>query len=128
METEQATTSRELNDAFRSRGGVVTIIPRVQELDDLSGLLGTVREYDEFSSDNDPYHEHDFGTTLWSRLKVFWKIDYYNPSLAGWCDPESLECRRVLDHYACPRVLVYGPGSFSELPSFLISCVNKQEL
>jgi hypothetical protein len=96
METDKATRTRKLNDAFRTRGDAVTITPGVQELSDLAGLLAAVREYDEFSDDNDPHHEHDFGTILWAKLKVFWKIDYYNQSLDGWCDPESLDCRRVL--------------------------------
>ena len=28
--------------------------------------------------------------------KIFWKIDYYDPELKGWCDPLAPQCRRVM--------------------------------
>lgn len=45
---------------------------------------------------NDPHGEHDFGSLTVAGKKVFWKIDYYQRDLSGWCDPLSPECRRVL--------------------------------
>ena len=96
METEQVSKVAELNDSFRRRGLGVTITVGVQELYDLAGLLQAVREFDEFTDGNDPYGEHDFGGLDWGRVRVIWKIDYYNQSLDGWCDPLSRGCQRVL--------------------------------
>ena len=96
MQTEQASRIAGLNDAFRRKGFAVTITAGVQEMSDLAGLLEAVRDYDEFFDSNDPYGERDFGTVVWDGEKVFWKIDYYNQSLDGWCDPVSPECNRVL--------------------------------
>jgi hypothetical protein len=55
METEQATLTRELNGAFRTRGDAVTITPGVQELRDLSGLLygsSTLAQDPEYAQDH----------------------------------------------------------------------------
>ena len=88
METEQATQVAALNDAFRRVGQGVTITPGVQELPDLFGLLEEVRHFDKWTQDNDPYEEHDFGSVDIDGNRVFWKIDYYDPSLtAGSDDP-----------------------------------------
>ena len=41
-----------------------------------------VRTYDDFSEDNDPYGEHDFGAFDMPTVgKIFWKIDYYAPDM-----------------------------------------------
>ena len=87
METEQVSLVARLNDEFRRRGDGVTITVGVQEMEDLSGLLDEVRWFDRFDSDNDPYGEHDFGSVSWNGQTVFWKIDYYDEALSGWCDP-----------------------------------------
>src|SRR3954453_23390341 len=74
--------------------------------------LRAVREFADFSPDNDPYGEHDFGSVLVpeklaapvpaafaGRLcKVFWKIDYYAPGLKhGSEDPsDPAKTARVL--------------------------------
>ena len=96
METEQVSAVAKLNDAFRRRGDGVTITLGVQEMEDLSGLLDEIRWFCDFDSDNDPYGEHDFGSVSWRGETVFWKIDYYDESLRGWCDPLSPECHRIL--------------------------------
>ncbi len=96
MQTEQASKIAGLNDEFRRKGFAVTVTTGVQALPDLAGLLEAVREYDEFFDANDPYAEHDFGTIIWAKKKTFWKIDYYDEKLAGWSDPASAECNRVL--------------------------------
>jgi len=84
------------NDAFRRSGFGVTVTPGVQVLEDLSGLMDEIRSFSEFTEDNDPYGEHDFGTVYWFGAKVFWKIDYYNRALKYGEAPLSLDCRRVL--------------------------------
>lgn len=51
-----------------------------------------VQAFDQFSADNDPYGEHDFGSFVVEALKLFWKIDYYNLTMDGGsedpADPE----------------------------------------
>src|SRR5712691_2800383 len=93
---------RELNDAFRRSftGGVVVLTSGV---DALPGELKTqvlkkVREFDEFTTDNDPYREHDFGAFELGSQRFFWKIDYYNLDMAGGSeDPADLtKTTRVL--------------------------------
>ena len=95
METKAAAIAK-LNDEFRRSGHMVTITEGVQVLDDLSGLLEEVRWFNDFNEDNDPYHEHDFGTVYWQGQKVFWKVDYYDQRLEYGAGPLSKDCRRVL--------------------------------
>ncbi len=85
-----------LNDKFRKSGFGVTLTCGVQAVRDLPGLLDAIREYDDFTEDNDPYGEHDFGKVIWHGDKVFWKIDYYNATFDGWADPLTKECHRVM--------------------------------
>jgi len=85
-----------LNDKFRKSGFGVTLTCGVQSVQDLPGLLDTIREYDDFTEDNDPYGEHDFGKLNWHGDKVFWKIDYYNETFDAWEDPLTAKCRRVM--------------------------------
>lgn len=50
-----------------------------------------VATYDDFSRDNDPHLEHDFGAFEFCGEKVFWKIDYYDEAiLYGSNDPSNL--------------------------------------
>ena len=54
-------------------GGLAAAFP-----DDLPSILAKVKEFDEFSEGNDPWHEHDFGAFEYKGEKMFWKIDDYN--------------------------------------------------
>ena len=71
---------RELNDRARQSftGCRVVITSGIQALDNVPDLLDQVRWYDQFTPDNDPYGEHDFGSFRWSEVQVFWKFDYYD--------------------------------------------------
>jgi hypothetical protein len=40
-------------------------------------------EFDEFTPDNDPHHEHDFGGFEYEGRRIFWKIDYYDRASLG---------------------------------------------
>jgi len=64
----------------------------------ISRILTAVRQFADFSADNDPYGEHDFGSFSYAGDKIFWKIDYYDHSLAyGSPDPaDPLVTKRVL--------------------------------
>jgi len=51
-------------------------------------IVERVRTFDDFSDDNDPYGEHDFGAFEQDGDKIFWKIDYYDRQLTqGSPDP-----------------------------------------
>lgn len=47
----------------------------------LGAILKAVAAFNEFSEDNDPYGEHDFGALRVGESRLFWKIDYYDKSL-----------------------------------------------
>lgn len=77
----------ELNDAFR-RGdpnvpgrilateGIRALSKEVQ-----AEILTQVKDFNDFTEGNDPYGEHDFGSFEHAEGKIFWKIDYYDPTL-----------------------------------------------
>ncbi len=73
---------RQLNDELRKSfcGGRVVITVGVQSLtgNDQQELLKQVQMFDNFTKDNDPYGEHDFGAINFKNDTYFWKIDYYD--------------------------------------------------
>jgi hypothetical protein len=73
---------RDLNDAFRRTfsGGKVMMTCGVAELPDMvkAKALQLVAAFDQFTEDNDPRGEHDFGSFELVNRKFFWKIDYYD--------------------------------------------------
>ena len=50
---------------------------------DLEEVVTKVRRFDTFTSDNDPYGEHDFGSFNHAGQTLFWKIDYYDRTLTA---------------------------------------------
>jgi hypothetical protein len=52
-------------------------------------IITKVRTFDDFTADNDPHGERDFGAFDQEGAgRVFWKINYYDPSLTmGSQDP-----------------------------------------
>jgi hypothetical protein len=73
---------RALNDGLRTTflGGRVLVTAGVQSLPEelRSRALSAVREYRDFTGDNDPHGEHDFGSFELAGHTFFWKIDYYD--------------------------------------------------
>lgn len=71
-----------LNDAFRKtfRGGRIMMSASVDGLPDCvkANALLEVATFKEFTKDNDPYGEHDFGAFELVGRRFFWKIDYYD--------------------------------------------------
>ena len=56
-------------------------IEKIRKLNDQlckTFIGGKVQEFDNFTEDNDPYHEHDFGAINFKNETYFWKIDYYD--------------------------------------------------
>jgi hypothetical protein len=85
----------ERHDAFR-RTGQFLVTQGVLALPEPDGLLQAVRHFDDFTPDNDPHGEHDFGAIDWHGERTFWKIDYYDQTLSRWEDPLSPDCQRIL--------------------------------
>lgn len=53
-------------------------------------IIRIVRDYDNFTPDNDPIGEHDFGRFDFEDAILYWKIDYYDVDLAfGSSDPAN---------------------------------------
>lgn len=61
-------------------------------------IVQAVMTFDVFSENNDPYGEHDFGSIDYQNVdRIFWKIDYYEPSLQ-YGSEDSVSNRRRLIH------------------------------
>jgi hypothetical protein len=87
-----ASKIRELNDAFRTtlKGGRVMLTRGIVGRADCNAIVEAVQRFDNFTDDNDPYGEHDFGAFEIGRDSIYWKIDYYNRDLsAGSEDPSD---------------------------------------
>jgi hypothetical protein len=44
-------------------------------------IMHAVQAFDQFTPDNDPYQEHDFGRITVAGHTIFWKFDYYDLDL-----------------------------------------------
>ncbi|MGA8613878.1 MAG: DUF3768 domain-containing protein [Xanthobacteraceae bacterium] len=78
---DAAASIRTLNDNFRSTfvGGRVLMTQGVGALPiaTKARVILAVQGFDEFSADNDPHREHDFGSFEVEGETYFWKIDLY---------------------------------------------------
>jgi hypothetical protein len=78
---------RLLNDNFRSTlvGGRVVMTAGVDALpiDTKARVLLAVQSFSDFTKDNDPHGEHDFGEIELGGERYFFKLDYYSPDLAA---------------------------------------------
>ena len=76
---------RQLNDELRrfGRGGRVMITAGIQALggEAVARVLSAVAGFDAFTTDNDPYGEHDCAILTVDALRVMFKIDYYDRNL-----------------------------------------------
>ena len=82
QKTLSSTRIAELNDAFRKTflGGKIMLTRGISELptDEQNAILALVRSFDDFTPDNDPYGEHDFGAIEHNGQRIFWKLDDYD--------------------------------------------------
>ena len=80
----------ELNDAFRK--GEKAHLGRIMLTQGIRHSRGSrplgdlavhikVQTFADFSEDNDPHGEHDFGSFEFAGEKCLWKINYYHPSM-----------------------------------------------
>lgn len=71
-----------LNDNLRKHliGGKVMLSQGIyfKPTNEKAEILSQVRCFDNFTPDNDPYNEHDFGSFDYKGEKIYWKIDYYD--------------------------------------------------
>jgi hypothetical protein len=76
---------RVLNDNFRSTftGGRVLTTGSVAELpvDTKARLFLAVQSFSNFTKDNDPHGEHDFGAIELEGERYFFKLDYYDADM-----------------------------------------------
>lgn len=85
----------QLNDEFRKTflGGTVMVTSGVNALPDSekNQILRLVKTFNQFTPDNDPYGEHDFGIIeRGDQDDVFFKIDYYDKEMRyGSEDPSD---------------------------------------
>lgn len=93
----------ELNDLCRTAMGVAGRLVQTPgiaalPLNDQSAIREKVERFDAFTEDNDPYGERDFGAFEHNGDRIFWKIDYYDPTLSmGSEDPsDAKQTVRVL--------------------------------
>ena len=109
--TEQHTTKiRELNDLARKQIMVINwgrSVPcnvchtqgiEAFSADDRYKVYLAVRDFNDFTEDNDPHQEHDFGAFDFNGRKIFWKFDYYAHDMEhGSEDPADIgQTMRVL--------------------------------
>lgn len=73
---------RQLNDSFRQTltGGTVLITAGVMALgpEAQAAILAAVQAFTAFTSENDPWNEHDMGALEVAGERIFWKIEYYD--------------------------------------------------
>lgn len=86
---EQAWKIAHLNDAFREAlgqgfNGHVIKTSGIGALppEDQMQIFSLIKTFNAFDEDNDPYGEHDFGALDFKGERIFWKIDYYDPTMA----------------------------------------------
>lgn len=100
--TEAVTSSnadriRVLNDNFRCTftGGHVVMTLGVSDLplDTRARIILAVQSFNQFTQDNDPHGEHDFGSFEIGGETYFFKLDYYALDMQGGAedpaDPEK---------------------------------------
>ncbi len=99
---DQTTAIRHLNDALRQtfEGGQVLMTPGVTGLasQTLARVLVAVRDFDDFSEDNDPFQTHEFGMVDVDGEHVMFKVDAYDENMEyGSPNPADPEVtRRVM--------------------------------
>jgi hypothetical protein len=86
-EKKEATTIAKRYDSLRASIPVI-VHPNIMVLtrgiydkfndSEVGDILQKVKYFNDFTPDNDPYGEHDFGAFIYKGVKIFWKIDNYN--------------------------------------------------
>ena len=89
-----------LNDRARTMlsGCTVLFTRGIFELDAEARILECLKSYHDFTPENDPYGEHDFGAFDLDDVRIWWKFDYYDRDMEHASpDPTDPSCTtRVL--------------------------------
>ena len=76
------TDIKTLNDNLRKHliGGKIVLTQGIEAKthEEIAEIMLKIRHFNNFTPDNDPYTEHDFGSFDYKGEKIFWKIDYYD--------------------------------------------------
>lgn len=84
---EKTARIRALNDRLRRHGigGRVMITRGIQALgpDGMRDVLTAVARFDDFTEENDPWHEHDCAVLTVNGHRIIFKHDYYDRDLQG---------------------------------------------
>ena len=93
-DTDYSAKVRALNDAFRHTltGGSVLMTASIMALgsDLQTRILAAVQSFEGFTTENDPWGEHDFGACEIDGEQVFFKIDYFDPTRT-WHSPDPAD-------------------------------------
>jgi hypothetical protein len=85
IKSPQTERIRTLNDELRHNlsHGHAFMTPGVAALgaEAIARIVKTIEVYDDFCHANDPYEEHDFGSFEVDGQTIFFKIDYFDPTL-----------------------------------------------
>ena len=95
MTTDKTKEIAELNDLFRMDDGLD--LGRKVHTDGIASLplidqfiiMQRVSDYEDFTEDNNPHGERDFGAFDHAGQRIVWKIDYYNLTLDGGSEDPS---------------------------------------
>lgn len=96
IEGDKSAKIRILNDRLRKSltGGQVVMTAGVSALPVKvrAQAIELTRTFDNFTPDNDPHQEHDFGSFEIAGQKFFFKLDYFNKAMKyGSDDPSDPE-------------------------------------
>ena len=90
-----------LNDAFRDGRGdgrwLLTSGVNAEGPEFTTQALAAVATFTAFTSGNDPYGEHDFGSIEIDGETIFWKIDYYQAGTGYKAGAEAPENAATTD-------------------------------
>lgn len=70
--------------------GIASLEPKIR-----TEILEKVSTFDDFTDDNDPYKERDFGAFEHKGNSIYWKIDYYAPDMEHGSDDPTDETKTV---------------------------------
>jgi hypothetical protein len=73
----------ELRKDFHQGHAVMTTGIAALGAEAVARIVKTIEVYDNFCHANDPYEEHDFGSFEVEGHTIFFKIEYYDPTLTG---------------------------------------------
>lgn len=91
----------QLNDQFRNNFAYFLVFGQILTtasiaklpMEEQMQIFKKVSNFNNFTEDNDPYGEHDFGSFNHNAATIFWKIDYYDQALKYGSDNPADESK-----------------------------------